>query len=64
MLSAAEAEIGALYINAQEAVPARKTLEEMDHPQPPMPLQRDNTTALGFVDNIITSIPARLRQWI
>ena len=34
MTSAAKAEIGAMYINAREAVPTRKTLIEMGHPQP------------------------------
>ncbi len=31
MSSAAEPELGALYINAHEAVPQRRTLEEMGH---------------------------------
>ena len=34
--SAAEAEIGAMYINAREAVPQRMTLSEMGHPHPRM----------------------------
>jgi hypothetical protein len=54
MTSAAEAEIGALYINCREAVPAQHTLEYMGHPQPPTPMQMDNTTALGVVNNNIT----------
>jgi hypothetical protein len=49
MSSAAEAELGALYINAREAVPQRQLLEEMGHPQPPTPIQTDNSTALGVV---------------
>ena len=49
MSSAAEAEIGALFLNSRQAVPARTTLEEMGHKQPPTPIQTDNTTALGFV---------------
>ena len=32
MSSAAEAELGALFINYKLAVPARKTLEELGHP--------------------------------
>ena len=51
--SAAEAEIGATYINAQESVPIRTTLEEMGHPQPPTPIQVDNTTAVGFANHTI-----------
>ena len=53
MSSAAEAELGALYINCREAVPARQLLEEMGHKQPPTPMQTDNSTALGVVTNTI-----------
>ena len=53
MSSAAEAELGALYINAREAVPMRILLEEMGHPQPKTPMQMDNSTALGVVTNTI-----------
>jgi hypothetical protein len=51
MSLAGEAEVGALYINCREAIPARHTLELMGHPQPPTPMQTDNTTALGIVNN-------------
>ena len=47
--SAASAEIGALFINTRQAIPARRLLEEMGHKQPATPTQTDNTTALGFV---------------
>ena len=53
MSSAAEAELGALYINCREAIPARQLLEEMGHKQPPTPMQTDNSTALGVVLNLI-----------
>jgi len=53
MSSAAEAEIGALFLNAQAAVPARHALEKMGHPQPKTPIQTDNTTAFGVVTNNI-----------
>eukprot|EP00804_Cyclotella_cryptica_P027157 CCRYP_016091-RA/>CCRYP_016091-RA protein AED:0.31 eAED:0.28 QI:0/0/0/1/1/1/2/0/527 len=53
MSSAAEAEIGALYINAREVIPQRHLLNELGHPQPPTPIQIDNSTALGVVTNII-----------
>eukprot|EP00804_Cyclotella_cryptica_P006175 CCRYP_015258-RB/>CCRYP_015258-RB protein AED:0.28 eAED:0.28 QI:0/0/0/1/1/1/3/0/731 len=36
MSSAAEAELGALYINARETIPLRHLLEEMGHKQPPI----------------------------
>jgi hypothetical protein len=47
MYSAAEAEIGAVFINAKEGAVLRTTLEELGHPQPPTPLETDNTTATG-----------------
>ena len=49
MSSAAEAELGALFLNAQEAVPIRNTLEELGHPQPATPTRTDNTTAEGII---------------
>ena len=49
MTSAADAEIGALYINSRQAIPVRQLLEEMGHSQPPTPIQTDNNTASGFV---------------
>ncbi len=52
MSSAAKAKLGALYINARE-VPMRHLLEEMGRKQPPMPIQTDNSTALGVVTNNI-----------
>jgi hypothetical protein len=50
MSLAAEAKIGALYINCREAVPARHVLEFMGHKRPPTPMQTDNTTALGVIN--------------
>ena len=43
MSSAAKVELGALYINAGKAIPLRHLLEELGHPQPPTPIQIDNT---------------------
>ena len=55
MASAAEAELAALYITARDMVPMRNTLAEMGWPQPKSPIQTDNSTAVGFVnDTIIT----------
>jgi hypothetical protein len=53
MSSAAEAELGALFINAKTAVPMRRTLEELGHPQPQTPIQTDNSTAYGVINNKI-----------
>ena len=51
--SAAEAELGALFLNAQEAKVVRLILAELGHPQPPIPIHVDNTTAVGIVNNTI-----------
>ena len=40
MTSAAEAELGTLYINAKKAVPMRITWEEMEHQQPMTSMQQ------------------------
>ena len=53
MSSAAEAELGALYLNAREAVYLRQILTEMGHPQPRTPIQTDNSTAEGVINNKI-----------
>ena len=53
MSSAAEADLGALYINARKAVYIRKILAKMGHPQPCSLLQTDNSTAEGVVNNNI-----------
>ncbi len=53
MSSAAEAELGALYINAGEAVPQRQLLEEMGHHQPKTPIQTNNSTPLVVVNSNI-----------
>jgi hypothetical protein len=47
MSSAAEAETGAVFINAKEGAVLRTTLEELGHHQPPTPMETDNTTATG-----------------
>ena len=53
MSSAAEAEIGASFIAAQESLPIITCLEELGHKQPPVPMQVDNTTAVGFANKTI-----------
>ena len=53
MTSGAEAELGALFINCQEAVPIRITLEEMKHTLPPTPVQVDKSTVLGIASGTI-----------
>ncbi len=51
--SAAEAELGALFLNAQEAKVIRLVLEELGHPQLPTLIHVDNTTTVGIVNNTI-----------
>ena len=53
MSSAAEAEFGALYIMAQEAVFIKHILKEMGHKQPATPIQTDNSTAEGVINSKI-----------
>ena len=52
--SASKAEIGGLFISVKAAiVPIRQTLIEMGHPQPPTPMQTDNSTAHALISNKI-----------
>ena len=51
--SAAEAELGSLFLNAQEAVKLWIALDEMGHRQPPTPIHCDNTTTTGIVHGTI-----------
>jgi hypothetical protein len=53
MSSAVEAEIGAVFLNAKEGTSLCTTLEELGHPQPPTPLQTDNTTSTGYSNGTI-----------
>jgi hypothetical protein len=53
MSSAAEAEIGAVFIDAKEGAVLCTTLEELGHPQPPTPMETDNTTATGYSNGTI-----------
>ena len=53
MASAAEAECGGLFMNAQEAVPIRTTLQELGHPQPPTTIRTDNSTAHGIMNRTV-----------
>ena len=48
MASTSEAKRGALFYNTKETVALRTTLHEMGHPQPPTPVEVDNSTIVGF----------------
>ena len=49
----AEAELGAPFMSAQEAVVLRNCLEAMGCPQPPTPMKTDNDTANGIVNETV-----------
>merc|ERR1711903_104982 len=51
MASATEAELAALFMNAQEAVAIRNCLRAMGFTQPATPLKTDNNTANGIINN-------------
>jgi len=59
MSSAAEAELGALYLNAKEVVIIRQILTKIGHPLPRTPIQTDNTTTEAVVNNRVQ--PKRLK---
>jgi hypothetical protein len=51
--SAAEAELGALFLNCREGRIIRLILEELGHPQPATPVHCDNATAAGIANNTV-----------
>ena len=53
LASAAKAETGATFNNAQEAQPIRKMLHDMGHLKPATPMQADNTTVVEFANNTL-----------
>ena len=53
MASAAEAELGSMFINAKEGEVLITSLEEMGHPQGPTPIQKDNSTASGIINETV-----------
>ena len=48
LASASEAELAAMFENAQMGAIIRATLWDLGHKQPPTPLRTDNTTAAGI----------------
>jgi hypothetical protein len=53
MSSAAEAKLGALFINAKTAVSMQRALKELGHPQLRTPIQTNNLTAHALFTNKI-----------
>ena len=52
---AAEAELGALFINDKETKILRLILQEMGHPQAPTQVHCDNKTATGIANDTVKS---------
>ena len=59
MSSTAEAELGAMYVNARKAVEKHIILEEMGHKQLAMPVQVDNSTTKGIINKRVE--PKRIK---
>ena len=53
MASAAEAEVGAPHMSAQEAAGVKNTLEEMGHPQPATSIETDNSATQRVINGTI-----------
>jgi len=53
LASATEAEVGALFYNAQDGKMLRTTLNDLGHPQPATPLKTDNEVAEGIVNDCV-----------
>ena len=60
MSSTSEAELGALFITAQEMAAMRNTLKEMKWPQTKPPIQTDNSAEAGLENNTI--VPSKLKK--
>ena len=51
--SAAEAELGELFLNCKEGRTMRLNLQEIGHPQPATPIHCDNMTATGIANEMM-----------
>jgi hypothetical protein len=60
--STAEAELGALFLNAQEAKVFQLILAKLGHPQLPTPIHIDNTTTVSIFNNTIKRQRSRLME--
>ena len=59
--STAEAKVGSVFHNYQIAIPIRTLLHTLNHPQPPNPAKKDNSTDVGFVHENIHQ--KRSKSW-
>ena len=53
MSSAAEVELGALYIMARKTIYIHNILAKLEHKQPRTPIQTNNTTAEAIINNTV-----------
>jgi len=60
MTSTAKAELGGPFINACKAVYIQQILQELEHQQPRTPVQMDNSTEEGIINNKIYPRPRKL----
>ena len=60
--SAAESELGALFLNTQQTKIIRLILHELGHPQPPTPIHCDNKTAVGIANNTVKKQRSRAME--
>ena len=60
--SAAEAELGALFYNCQDATVLRLTLEELGHKQPATPVHCDNSTAAAIANDTVKKQRSRAME--
>ena len=51
--SATEAELGAVFLNCQEGMTSKSTLEDLGHPQLKIQVHCDNATAVSIANNTI-----------
>ena len=57
--SAAEAELGVLFLNAKEGKILRIAMYELGHKQPPISMHCDNVTATGIANDTIKKQQSR-----
>jgi hypothetical protein len=62
MASAAQAKLAAHFITAHKMVPLRQTLIDMGLPQPRIPIQTDNSTAVSFTNKMIVPGCAKMME--
>jgi hypothetical protein len=60
--SVAEAELGALFLNCQEGMIFKLTLEDLRHKQPKIPVHCDNAMVVGIANNTIKRQQSRAME--